>query len=159
MRNWPYAWVEVEREGSPIRGKVDVAPLPSVRGEPGPGALGGWQLAVNARSAPNKRAAAAALIAHLTSPESNVALALAYGRNPPRRSAYQSAQLREQAPHISALHALLERARPRPLTPYYNLLSDVLQSEFSAAIGGVRSPESALRRAQRQIDRITSESR
>jgi multiple sugar transport system substrate-binding protein len=45
------------------------------------------------------------------------------------------------------------------VTPYYNLLSDVLQSEFSAAISGVRSSESALRRAQSQIDRLTSESR
>jgi len=159
MRNWPYAWAEAQREDSPIRGRVGFAPLPTVHGEPGPGTLGGWQLAVNARSPPNKRPAAVDLIAHLTSLESNVALALAYGRNPPRRSAYQSPELREHAPHISQLYSILERARPRPVTPYYNLLSDVLQSEFSAAIAGIRSPESALRRAQRQIDRIVSEGR
>jgi multiple sugar transport system substrate-binding protein len=155
MRNWPYAWEEAERQGSPIRGKVGFAPLPSVRGEPGPGVLGGWQLAINARSPQRKRKAALALVAHLTSVESNVALALAYGRNPPRRSAYQHPELRARAPFIAALYPILERARPRPVTPYYNLLSDALQSEFSAAVSGVRSPDLAVRRAQQQIDRIT----
>jgi multiple sugar transport system substrate-binding protein len=49
---------------------------------------------------------------------------------------------------------LLERAKPRPVTPYYGMVSDILQSEFSAAISGIRSPEEALRRAQAQCDRV-----
>ena len=48
-----------------------------------------------------------------------------------------------------------ERARPRPVTPYYGMLADVLQSEFSAAVAGVRSPAAAMRRAQASIDHIT----
>lgn len=40
MRNWPYAWSEAQKEGSPIRGKVGMSPLPTVSGEPGFGALG-----------------------------------------------------------------------------------------------------------------------
>jgi multiple sugar transport system substrate-binding protein len=159
MRNWPYAWTEAGREDSPVRGKVGFSPLPTRDGEPGPGALGGWQLAINAHSPPSKRGAALALVAHLTSLESNVALALAYGRNPPRRSAYQHPELLSGAPSIPGFYSILEQARPRPVTPYYNLLSDVLQSEFSAAISGIRSSESALRRAQSQIDRLTSEGR
>jgi multiple sugar transport system substrate-binding protein len=50
---------------------------------------------------------------------------------------------------------MVERARPRPVTPYYNLIADVLQSEFSAAVAGLRSPEEALKRAQRQVDHLT----
>ncbi len=157
MRNWPYAWNELQREGSPVRGKVDFAPLPTLSGEPGPGTLGGWQLAINARSPEKNREAALGLVAHLTSLESNVALALAYGRNPPRRAAYEDLQLLARAPFISALYPILERARPRSVTPYYNLVTDVLQSEFSAAIAGVRSADAAVRRAQRQVDRITAE--
>ena len=43
MRNWPYAFAESERAGSPLRGKVGLAPLPTLRGEPGHGVLGGYQ--------------------------------------------------------------------------------------------------------------------
>lgn len=154
MRNWPYAWSEAEKEGSPIRGRVGFAPLPTESGEPGWGTLGGWQLAVNARIEPEKRKLAAALIRHLTSPEANVALALASGRNPPRRSVYEDPELKARAPFIAALLPIAERARPRPVTPYYGLLSDALQSEFSAAVLGIRSPEAALERAQAQADRL-----
>ena len=41
MRNWPYAWRVLQREGSALRGRVAVAPLPTVTGEQGAGALGG----------------------------------------------------------------------------------------------------------------------
>jgi multiple sugar transport system substrate-binding protein len=51
----------------------------------------------------------------------------------------------------------VEHAKPRPVTPYYNLLSDVLQSEFSGAIAGIRSPEAALGRAQKQVDYLTGQ--
>jgi multiple sugar transport system substrate-binding protein len=50
---------------------------------------------------------------------------------------------------------IVERARPRPVTPYYNMISDVLQSEFSAGVTGIRTPEAALSRAQRLVDHIT----
>jgi multiple sugar transport system substrate-binding protein len=34
------------------------------------------------------------------------------------------------------------------------MISDVLQSEFSAVVAGVRTPEAALARAQRAVDRL-----
>jgi multiple sugar transport system substrate-binding protein len=40
------------------------------------------------------------------------------------------------------------------VTPYYMMLSDILQGEFSAAITGVRTPEHALGRAQSLIDHL-----
>jgi multiple sugar transport system substrate-binding protein len=150
MRNWPYAWGETQKEGSPVRAKVGLGFLPTERGEPGFGALGGWQLAVSAKASPERRAAAIELIRALTSREANVLLAQRYGRNPPRRSAYAALQDTE----FTTLLPMLERARPRPVTPYYGMITDVLQGEFSAAISGVRSPEEALRRAQLQADRI-----
>jgi multiple sugar transport system substrate-binding protein len=157
MRNWPYAWEEAQRPDSIIRGKVGLASLPALDGI-GHGTLGGWQLAVNARAGPRHRDAAIQLIEHLTSVQSNRVLAREYGRHPPRRAFYQDMQFAEHS-LSPVLYPLLESARARPATPYYNLLSDALQSEFSAAIVGVRSPEQALERAQRQIDRITGEIR
>ncbi|NTX58896.1 ABC transporter substrate-binding protein, partial [Myxococcus sp. CA039A] len=159
MRNWPYAWSEAQKEGSPIRGKVGMAPLPTVSGEPGFGTLGGYQLAVNAHVSPERRKLAAKLIAHLTSPEANLVLAVHYARNPPRASVYDDARLKESSPFIAGLREMAERARPRPVTPYYNLISDVLQSEFSAAVAGLRSPEASLKRAQKQVDHLMGEGR
>lgn len=152
MRNWPYAWATLQAEDSSVRGKVAVAPLPTLDGKPGAGALGGWLLAVNVRS-PNRRAAAA-LVEHLTSAEANVVLALSYARVPPRPAVFADPRFREGAPFLATLLPALERARPRPLTPAYLLLSDVLQSEFSAAIVGVRPPAEALGRAQHFVNHI-----
>ncbi|MET0595834.1 MAG: ABC transporter substrate-binding protein, partial [Polyangiaceae bacterium] len=154
MRNWPYAFAETERAGSPLRGRVGLAPLPTSSGEPGHGALGGYQIAVNARTPPDRRDLAASLAMHLTSVEANVALAIAYGRSPPRRDAYRDPELRVHAPLVAELLPSFERAAARPITPYYLLLSDILQGEFSAAIAGVRSPEEALARAQILVDRL-----
>jgi len=154
MRNWPYALGELERDGSPVRGRVAVSALPTERGEPGHGALGGWQLAINARASAERRRAAIGLIKTLTSPAANLLLARAYGRNPARRATYLDPALLEEAPHIAGLLPMLEGARPRPVTPYYGMVSDILQSELSAAVSGVRPAAEALSRAQVQVDRV-----
>jgi multiple sugar transport system substrate-binding protein len=154
MRNWPYAIAEAERPGSQVRGKVAVSALPTESGDRGAGALGGYHLALNARSPAYKREAAEALIAHLTSASAAVDLAIANGRNPARRDAYQDGRLVAGAPQIAALLPMLERARARPTTPYYPALSDTLQAELSAAITGVRSPAEALARAQALADHL-----
>ncbi len=154
MRNWPYAWALLEAPGSAVRGRVAIAPLPSLTGAPGPGALGGWFLAVNAHVSPARRHAAAQLIAYLTSPDAALVMAARYARNPARRSVYADPRLAAQAPFIAGLLPLVERARPRPVTPYYELLSDTLQGELSGAVIGLRSPAHALARAQRQIDHL-----
>ncbi len=154
MRNWPYALAEAEREGSPIRGKVAVSPLPDASGRPGSGALGGFDLAVNAHALPENRDAALALVRHLASLETSLTMAVAYGRNPTLRAAYDTRELAERAPGVAALREALERARPRPVSPFYPMLSDVLQSELSAAVSGIRTPEAALARAQTSADRL-----
>ncbi len=156
MRNWPYAWPLLQEQGSPVRGRVGVAPLPSRSGEPGPGALGGWQLGVAAHAPPERRAAAARLVAHLASPEANLVLALAYGRNPARRATYDDPRLARENPFVAGLLPVVERARARPVTPYYMLVADALQGELSAAVSGLRAPAEALRRAQAQADAIAA---
>jgi multiple sugar transport system substrate-binding protein len=159
MRNWPYAWPILAEPASAVRGRVGIAALPSEDGAPAPGVLGGWQLGVSAAAPPGRRAAAARLVRHLTSPEANLVLALAYGRNPARRGSYEDPALARESPFVAGLLPHLERARPRPVTPYYMLVADALQGELSAALSGLRSPEEALRRAQAQADAIAGVAR
>ena len=111
MRNWPYAFAAAEQRGSQVRGRVALSALPSVSGEPGPGALGGFQLALNASTPAWKVEAAHALIAHFTSVEANVLLALAYGRLPARRAAYDDPLAPSRAPPSS------RASSPRPCAP------------------------------------------
>jgi trehalose/maltose transport system substrate-binding protein len=158
MRNWPYAWPLLQDPASPVRGRVGVAALPGADG-PAPGALGGWQLGISSRAPPARRAAAARLVAHLTSPDANAVLAIAYGRNPARRASYEDPRIRAEAPFIAALLPRVEAARARPVTPYYMLAGDALQGELSAAVSGLRSPAEALARAQAQADAIAGVAR
>jgi len=154
LRNWPYVWAEAQSPGSAVRGKIGWAPLPSATGAPGPGALGGWQLAVNANSPPERRRAAEKLVAFLTSARAATLLALRYSRIPARRSVYTDPAVKAEAPFIAALLPLALAARPRPVTPYYLLASDAIQGELSAAVAGLRSPQEALERAQRIVDHL-----
>jgi multiple sugar transport system substrate-binding protein len=157
MRNWPYAYAEAQRPGSAVRGRVGVSPLPTLTGEAGHGALGGFQLALNANTPRWKVEAAHALIAHLSSLDANVVLALSYGRLPARRAAYEDPRVVSGAPMIAGLLPAAVRARPRPVTPYYPMIADTLAAEFSAAITGVRSPAESLRRAQALADHLVRE--
>jgi len=152
MRNWPYAWRLFEREGSPVRGKVGVAVLPHAAGQASAATLGGWQLGVNQYSRHPEEAEQ--LAQFLTSEAAQKAIALAYGFSPPRKGLYKDSELIAAQPFLKDLYKVFERARPRPVTPYYVAISQVMQTEFSAAIAGIKSPEAALADGQRTIEDI-----
>ncbi len=154
LRNWPYAWQLLARDGSPVQGKIGVAALPHAPGQPAAATLGGWQLGVNVHSA--RPAAAARVAAFLASARAQKALALAYGYAPPRRSLYRDPALARAQPFLASLREIFETARPRPVSPHYVALSQVLQSELSGVLTGERAPAAAVRaidRAHRELER------
>jgi multiple sugar transport system substrate-binding protein len=148
LRNWPYARGLLEREGSPVRGRVGVSILPHAPGVSPAATLGGWLLGVNAFSA--RIEAAERLAAFLASAPAQKALALAYGYSAPRRSLYDDAEIAAARPFLARLRAVLEAARPRPVSPHYVALSQTLQAEFSAVLAGTRAPEAALAAIRRE---------
>lgn len=152
MRNWPYAWNIFEQEDSPVRGKVGVAPMPSFPGGESASTLGGWQLGLN-RYAKNPDAARK-LIRFLTRSDSQKILALTLGYKPTRRSLYADEELRAAQPFIAGLYDVFMAARPRPVTPYYMMITQVMQPEFSAAVSGIKTAAEALGSAGRQIEHI-----
>jgi multiple sugar transport system substrate-binding protein len=152
MRNWPYAWNVLNAEGSPIQGKVGIGPLPSFPPNDSASTLGGWQLGVNRFSkAPE---AAERLVAFLTSSDVQKTAALRIGYKPTRRSIYRDPQLRSAQPFIASLEDIFMKARPRPVSPYYMMMTQVMQPEFSAIISGIRDPAAALASTRRQIEHI-----
>ncbi|HAG50365.1 MAG TPA: sugar ABC transporter substrate-binding protein [Deltaproteobacteria bacterium] len=152
MRNWPYAWNIFEREGSPVKGKVGISTLPSFPGKESASTLGGWQLGINRYS--RHPDAAERLIRFLTSYEAQKTFALTIGYKPTRKSLYRDRDLMKEQPFITGLYDVFMKARPRPVTPYYMMVTQVMQPEFSAALSGIKTPEEALSSVQRQIEHI-----
>jgi multiple sugar transport system substrate-binding protein len=65
---------------------------------------------------------------------------------------YDDPELRAAQPFVAALLPVMMAARPRPVTPYYLMMSQILQAEFSAIIAGIKSPEKGLAEAREQIE-------
>jgi multiple sugar transport system substrate-binding protein len=152
LRNWPYAWNIFNREGSAVRGVVGVAALPTFPGHKSASTLGGWQLGVNRYS--RNPVAAEKLVRFLTSAAAQKTLALTIGYKPTRKAMYKDRDLLREQPFMASLYDIFMQARPRPVTPYYMIFTQVMQPEFSAALSGLKTPQAALDSAQQQIDHI-----
>lgn len=152
MRNWPYAWNIFQADDSPIKDKVGVSILPKFPGNRSSPTLGGWHLGINAFS--KNPGAAERFIEFLTSYESQKTLSLTVGYKPTRKALYKDPDMNRAQPFTARLYHAFERAIPRPITPYYMMISQVLQPEFSAVISGIKQPEEALKSAGEQIEHI-----
>jgi multiple sugar transport system substrate-binding protein len=74
---------------------------------------------------------------------------------PTRRALYDDPELRRTlaVPADQARRAI-ESATPRPVTPVYTELSEILQIELHRALAGQRSPEDALRAAAKEMNAL-----
>ena len=132
-RNWPYAWaVADDPETSRVAGRVGMGRLPHFPGHDSASALGGWQFGINRYS--KHPEAAWQFIRFMTSAASQKILALESGLAPTRRSVYEDPLIQQKAPHLKAFLPAFEKARPRPLSPVYPMISQELQRFFSRAI-------------------------
>ena len=151
LRNWPYAMDLFEGKDSAVRGKVGFARLPGrARGERGVGSTGGAHLGVSHRS--RHPDLAVALARNLTSEAAQRAIALGAALSPTRQSLYRDPEVMRHHPAMERLQALALAGRPRPVTPYYLLLSATVQPEFSAALVGVKPPERAIAEARTRLN-------
>jgi len=155
MRNWPYAWNLLETQGSAVKGKVGIAPLPAFPPHQPAATLGGWHLGVNRFSQNPKKAEL--LVRFLTSPETQKWMALQFGYHPTRMNLYRDPDLLSRQPTIEKLYDVFMKARSRPVTPFYLTLSQTLQPEFSAVITGTKTPAEALQSAEKQLSLLSNE--
>jgi multiple sugar transport system substrate-binding protein len=141
MRNWPYAWAELQKPGSAVAGRVGVVSL-------GDGTQGSWGFSMLRGSDHPQQAAA--VMRWFTSEPSSRDLAERFGYTPVWQSLLNDPQLQERLPLLPVLRQALERTALRPLTPLYAQLSDVLQRQLSGLITGTGTPQAAMAEAQRQ---------
>jgi multiple sugar transport system substrate-binding protein len=153
LRSWPYALDLFELPDSRVRGKVGVAPLPRLaHGPVGAGSTGGAHLAVSART--RHPALAVELARFLTGADAQRAMTEGAALRPSRPALYRDPALVARDPSLPALHDLMLRGQPRPITPYYLMLSTTLQPEFSAVLVGRKSADRALRDATAQVQHL-----
>jgi multiple sugar transport system substrate-binding protein len=156
MRNWPYPVAAMsDPKQSRIAGKFAVSPMPGAGDGKGhsTAALGGSQLAINAFSdAPE---AAYRLIEYLTAPEQMLQRARIVGQYPTRHALYRDERLRTAiALPLDDARRAIESATPRPVTPIYNELSEILQIQLHRTLVGQAEPQAALNAAARQIEAL-----
>ena len=150
LRNWPYAMDLFQQAGSLVRGKVGIAPLPGRAGvAEGVGSSGGAHLGVDRRT--RHPALAAELVRFLSGAAAQKTMTVGGALNPTRMALYHDPDVVRAHPDFPVVHGLMLRARPRPVTPYYLMLSTTLQPEFSAALVGVKTPAAAVTQARRRL--------
>jgi multiple sugar transport system substrate-binding protein len=137
---------------SRVAGKFSVAPLPAAAGGSPSAAIGGAQLAINRRS--EHPEAAWAVIDYLTRPEQMRERARVVGQFPTRSSVYDDPELASGlAIPPATVRQIVERAVPRPVSPVYTQLSDILQIQLHRALTRQTDPATALARAQTEMQR------
>jgi multiple sugar transport system substrate-binding protein len=152
MRSWPYAWPLLQETGSPVSDRVGMTTVPHFDGYTSAPTLGGFHVGVNARSRHPEEAAT--FLRYMISPAVQREVLLRLGVLPADAQVLAEPELQERMPQLLVLTPILTRARPRPVTPYYLMISQILQPELSAVVSGFRSPEQAMRSADQQIDHL-----
>jgi multiple sugar transport system substrate-binding protein len=133
-RNWPYAWeIANDAATSRISGRVGVASLPAFSEENRVATLGGWQFAISRFS--RRPELAWKFVAFMTSAAMQKRIALFMARAPTRTALYRDPEILNKNPQFQRHLDSLIHAVPRPRTPVYAPLSNIMQRYFSSAIG------------------------
>lgn len=142
MRNWPYAYAELTREGSPVAGRVGIAPLPTFDGHVPVSALGGQNLAVSRFS---DNVAAAKEFVRFASTDRAVQrlIGSTFALAPTMGAVYEDLKDNKL---MSLLSTVLPDAKARPPAPNWAAISDEVQQQVFPVYTADRvKPDEAIR--------------
>ena len=153
MLNWGYAWARFQGdEDSEVEGMVGVAPLPAFEGNESATCVGGWQWAINPYS--ENKEVAFDVIQFFSSPDFQRAWAIQASRIPVRAELFQDPEVLAANPHFEQFYDVIVNARPRPVTPFYSDVSELIRSTMNAFLAGSLSEEEALEQMQVGLEDI-----
>lgn len=156
MRNWPYAYALGNGADSPIKGKFDVAPLPSGGGDNKSAAtLGGWNLAVSKYS-PNADVATD-LVLYMTGPEFQKGNAIKASHLPTLQALYDDKEIADAQPLIPRWKEIFLNAVPRPSAATkvkYNEVSNKFWSAAHEVLAGTSSAPDSLELLEADLDEL-----
>lgn len=157
MRNWPYcnSPTNLNSPQSAVRGKFGMAPMPrGPRGKSGAATLGGWNIFINNFASKEEKEAAIKFAKFLTSETAQVIRAIIGGNSPTRISVYSNPAALKANPSLKDYYPIMINAVPRPVTPWYAEITDVMQEEFHAALTGEKTPAEAVKDLEKKIKEI-----
>lgn len=130
QRNWPYVWGLLTEDGPVTQDMTDIAPLP------GGSCIGGWLLAMNAKS--EHKDGAWALIDYMTAGEGQKTFCSIGGYVPGYTEYVEDAEVKEANQLLSkeGFIAALENTIARPSSDKYEELSDALQISIHKYLSG-----------------------
>ena len=146
MRNWPYAWAELQKSDSRVKSKVGVTTMVAEPGLIPAATLGSWGLSI-LRGTQHPEATAEA-IRYITSTEAQRDRFLGQGYTPTATSLFQDPELLAVAPVLPELAGALDHAVARPSTPLYAQMSDLLQRQLSGILTGTVPVNDGMTQAQ-----------
>ncbi len=138
MRNWPYAWAELQKSESAVKGNVGITTMVAKPGH-STSTLGSWGLAV-LKGSPHVDASVEA-IRFLTTESAQKQMFLQYGYTPTQQRVFDDPQLLEESPILAEFGKALKVVKPRPQTPLYAQISDVLQRQLSGILTREQTPQ------------------
>ncbi len=155
MRNWSYVWDLAQKDGSKIKGKIGMAPLPKGAGGKSVSALGGWQLAVSKYS--KHPAEAADLVMFLTSKEMQKKRAMLVGSLPTYPSLYADPEVLKAAPYFALLVDAFNNASARPSTvtaDKYNAVSSAFWNAAHATLSGRATGADSVKALEKDLNKV-----
>lgn len=156
-RNWPYLMSSSnDEERSNVVDNVEMTTMPA--GDEGSAsALGGWMTMINRYSEHPEEAWE--FVKFISGPEGQKISALEGGRAPTIEALYDD----EEVQAVSSLFAnpefreVLQTAVPRPVTPIYPEISDIMQIEISKVLTGDQSAQDAATNMQTKMEAAMNE--
>ncbi|GGM14683.1 ABC transporter substrate-binding protein [Deinococcus aerophilus] len=150
--NWSYAWAHFQGNSpqpTTVKGNVGVAPLPAFGKNASATCTGGWEWGVNAYG--NHKKEAVKLLQFMSSVSVQREMAVNGAYLPVRKSLYSDKAVLAANPHFKALYPVVLKARPRPVTPNYPKVSEIIRNNVSAAVAGSKTVDAALKDMQRDL--------
>ncbi len=149
MRNWPYAYA-LNQKAEAVKGKFEVAPLPSWEGGEAASILGGHNSVISVYS--KNPGGALTMVDFISSPEIQSLYASKFSLAPTTNAAYDDPAVKKALPFSAELKQAVEQARSRPVSPVYPQISQAIYKNVNAALSGQTSPEEAVKQAQADIE-------
>ncbi len=151
MRNWPYAWAELQKSDSAVKGNVGITTMVAKPGH-STSALGSWGLTVLKGS--SHVDASVEAIRFLTTESAQKQMFLQYGYTPTQQRVFDDPELLEESPILADFGRALKVVKPRPQTPLYAQISDVLQRQLSGILTREQTPQAGMNRATLNSEQI-----
>ncbi|MGH7154855.1 MAG: extracellular solute-binding protein, partial [Acetobacteraceae bacterium] len=149
---WAYGWANFQGPESAVKGKVGVAVLPAMTGGKSVSCLGGWQWGASAYS--KQKDDAVKLVKFLSTPDISKLLAIKASLLPVFPSLYHDPDVLKANPWFAEALPVVQTARTRPTTPFYNQVSEIIRSNVNAVLAGVKSPEQGAAEMEARLRRL-----